>query len=562
MTNAQLLNQLSFYARFVERLERVNSNAKTYRLALREISRFFGAVTACIALHDRFGDGARIELETKQKGEWDPNLFADFIKNKRPLIPQTLIMAPLRIKNRVIGLIALKREKKFATGDGKFLCRLADRLSRELTAREELRLLTVRARISKDIIRGLRPKDVFYKLLDGLEELLGYDHSAAILILDAEKDVFVVQAEKITWVKGKSDVIGVELPTDPAVNAFLLNSDAPLMFNRNPDGDWRAWGSPYYLGVLRILDYNKSPSVPLENSVFCAALRWQGQLLGLLKISSRVREAFHGDDLQVVKEFLPQANAAIRASQLSATLHERTIESEKRLGILEIARGVSHDINNALGAVLPLVQSIVSDLREACTNPDELLKDMLYIEENVKLCARIFGSMLEYAKTTEVGQLVLVEIKKCILEGVRLLERGLNARGISVEMDIEEGLAAVHANPNRLQQVFFNIITNARDAMPNGGLLRIRAWKDGERVHISFQDTGVGISKEDLRRVMEPFFTTKKDGTGLGLSICRSILWESNARMRIESELGEGTTVFIDFPSPGDEGKTGDRQAE
>jgi two-component system NtrC family sensor kinase len=216
--------------------------------------------------------------------------------------------------------------------------------------------------------------------------------------------------------------------------------------------------------------------------------------------------------------------------------------------MLEIAKGVSHDINNALGAVLPMVQSITSDWKDACANPQELLEDMRYIEENVKLCVRIFGSMLDYAKTAELGQRVPVEIRRSIRGAVKLLERGLNTTGISVEMDIEDGIPSIEADPNRLQQAFFNIISNARDAMPRGGTLRIQAHMDKDILRISFQDTGVGISKENLRRVMQPFFTTKKDGTGLGLSITRSIVWENNGRMRIESRPRKGTTLFIDFP--------------
>jgi two-component system NtrC family sensor kinase len=560
MANTQMLNRLSFFARFVERLERVTAEAKLYRFALRETARFFGASEACVALRDRVADSARIEAETKQKKTWDLNLFVDFIKNRRPAIPADLILAPLRVRTRIVGLIAIRREEQFAKGDGKFLCRLADRVSSELTAREELRLLTVRARISKDILRGLRPKDVLYKLLDGLEELLRYDQSAAILFLDGEKNAFKLRAEKITWRKAKSDQIGLELPSTAKMNRLLLKSNEPFIFTRSADGEWLVRGLPDYLDVVRILDYNRDRPVPLENSILCAALRSQGELLGLLKISSRVPEAFDEEDVRVVREFLPQANAAIRASQFSQTLHRRTIQSEKRLGILEIARGVAHDVNNALGAILPLAQAIISDTRDACSDPDEFLKDMLYIEENVKLCARIFGSMLGYAKTEEAGQFLAVDIKKSISAGVRLLERGLRTKGISVEMDIEEGLPTVEANPNRLQQVFFNLITNARDAMPDGGSLNIKAWRDSKAIHLSFQDTGVGIKKENIKRVMEPFFTTKKDGTGLGLSICRSILWESNGKIRVESEPGKGTTVFVVFPtpySPSEENKSG-----
>ncbi len=558
MPNRDLTKQLSFFGRFVEKLERVRTNPKVYRFALREIVRFFDAGDGCIALHDKVSGQPRIELRANQEGEWDPGLLADFVRNKRPHIPTNMILAPLKVKKKAVGLIGLRRERPFLKGEGKFLCRLADRVSAELTEREERRLLTVRARISKEIMRGLRPKDVFYQLLDGLQDLLGYDHSAAILILDGDKDTFIVQAEKITWRKAKSRVIGLALPTRPEVNAFLLNSSAPLTFTRSRQGDWKAWGSPNYLGVLRIMDYNRESSAPPENAIICAPLRAKGQLLGLLKISSRVPEAFAPDDVEVVQEFLPQAEAAIRASQLSATLHERTIESEKRLGVVEIARGVSHDINNALGAVLPLVQSLISDLKEACANPEEFLKDMRYIEDNVKLCVRIFRSMLDYAKTAEAGERVPVEVSRCMRDAVKLLERGLNTQGISVESDIEEGLPTIEANRNRLQQVFFNIISNARDAMPHGGVLKIKAYREKNMVRIALQDTGIGIQKEDLAKVMQPFFTTKREGTGLGLSICRSIVWESNGRMRIESEPGAGTTVFLDFPITAGERRSGE----
>lgn len=551
MTNTQMLNRLSFFARFVEKLERVTSTAKLYRFALREIARFFEAKHGCIVLHDRLMDKAAVETEIGGKGEWDTDLFLDFIRNRRPPTPPELIMAPLWVKNKVVGLTAVERERRFTKGDGRFLCRLADRVSKEMTSREELRLLTVRAKLSKDILRGLRPKDVQYKLLDGLEELLRYDHSAAILILEEERNAFLVQAEKITWRKAKSERIGTELPTDENMIRLLVSSRQPLLFHRAEDGRWLGAGGPDSVGVIELLDYNRASSVPSENSVLCAPLRAQGQLLGLLKIASRVREAFLPDDLRVVEEFLPQANAAIRLSRLSATLHERTIESEKRSGIIEIARGVSHDVNNALGAILPLVQSIISDIHDACADPAEFLKDMLYIEENVRLCARIFRSMLEYAKGEESGQLLAVDIGRSTRGAVRLLERGLTTQGITVEMEIEDGLPAIEANPNRLQQVFFNLISNARDAMPDGGTLRIRAWKDPAAIHVSVQDTGTGIAKEDLKRVMEPFFTRKKEGTGLGLSICRSILWESNGKLRIESEPGQGTTVFVDFPVSG-----------
>ena len=101
---------------------------------------------------------------------------------------------------------------------------------------------------------------------------------------------------------------------------------------------------------------------------------------------------------------------------------------------------------------------------------------------------------------------------------------------------------------SELEQVFFNVMSNARDAMPQGGTLTVHAERHDGRVEILVSDTGCGIPEEQMARIQEPFFTTKPQGNGLGLSICRSILWGLRGKFDIKSREGEGTQVRLTIP--------------
>ena len=116
-------------------------------------------------------------------------------------------------------------------------------------------------------------------------------------------------------------------------------------------------------------------------------------------------------------------------------------------------------------------------------------------------------------------------------------------------LDVPDDLPSVACSQSDLEQVFLNLLTNAREAMPRGGRITVeRPIQPSSRVAIAVEDSGCGIPAEDLPRVLEPFFTTKPNGNGLGLSICRSILWEVDGTITIRSEPGKGTRVDIALP--------------
>ena len=148
-----------------------------------------------------------------------------------------------------------------------------------------------------------------------------------------------------------------------------------------------------------------------------------------------------------------------------------------------------------------------------------------------------------------------MDIRQELTKAVELIQHHLRKRQVNVVQELAPDTPTIYADRQKLRQVFLNLLTNAGDAMPQGGTLTLRtapaALDNGKpAVQIEFVDTGVGIPAEHLERIMEPFFTTKEEGkgTGLGLAICRRVVQEHHGTIQIVSEVGKGTTVRMVLP--------------
>ena len=179
-----------------------------------------------------------------------------------------------------------------------------------------------------------------------------------------------------------------------------------------------------------------------------------------------------------------------------------------------------------------------------------LIEDLAQIEQSAQICQRIFDGMLQLARSG-VRPVERAPLGTILETTVSILGSRLKRAGVALEMKVPAGLPEVKASRGGLEQLFLNLFTNALDAMPAGGRLRVQARPAGEAVEVKVGDTGAGIPAEQLRRIHEPFYTTKQDGYGLGLAICRSILWENDGTMSIESAPGRGTTVTVLLPATG-----------
>jgi signal transduction histidine kinase len=330
----------------------------------------------------------------------------------------------------------------------------------------------------------------------------------------------------------------------------LLRRDEVYGFVRVGAG-WREWSGGDGLALAELLDYNvaqANEAAPREQNLLCAPLVTRDGLLGVLKVAALHRGTFGPYEARLVSQFLPQASVALQISRRTESLEQRVIAAHRKHAMADLARGVAHDVNNALGAILPLVQQIQVDLGAGPVPPDVLTRDLCDVEESVQVCRRIFGGMLSFARgaVRNVGEAHVRQAVECART---ILKDGLTRYGVELTVELEPDLPAVHGVQADLDQLLLNLFTNARDAMPNGGRLTIGARRQDGAVELIVADTGCGIAPEDLAKLQEPFFTTKSDGHGLGLAICRSIVWQMRGTLDLRSAPGQGVRVTAVLPA-------------
>jgi signal transduction histidine kinase len=575
MINAESeLALLRFLSELTARLDKARDPEDALRFALRATREFFSASSACLATLSPDRRSAELRFVIPRGEEWNLDMLASFIRGERPQVPANVILVPLRRRDRPWSALGLRRTgEEFARGAGRDLSRVAAGLSELIQRIDRERTAEVRARIDRKIMEQLHPKDLFYQILHGLRSLTNYDHSSALLIGDEGGETLELVAEQIAHTKGKSRRIGLRLQLTPEMRG-LIGVGTVHGFDREGES-WRQWaGREDATALARLLDYNNDspggdsvrsdtppPALP-EESMLCAPLPTGDGTLGVLKVSARHAGNLGAYEAELLERFMSQASVAIQNLQRTESLRRKILAAERKLAVVELARGVSHDVNNALGSVLPLVQQLLADARSGQLEAEVTAKDLEQIEHSMKVCQRIFGGMLAFARGSarKVGQ---GDVRRAVESTLDILEDGMRRRGIQVHLEIPQGLPIIRGNQTDLEQVFLNLVSNARDAMPGGGELTIQAHCTEERkmLEVSIRDNGCGIPAENMARVQEPFFTTKRHGTGLGLTICRSIIWELHGRLIMESEPGTGTLVTLLIPAD-DECDTRARGAE
>ncbi|MEK9627781.1 MAG: ATP-binding protein [Nitrospinota bacterium] len=267
------------------------------------------------------------------------------------------------------------------------------------------------------------------------------------------------------------------------------------------------------------------------------------------------------------------ANRQIAHKELQAsigkleTAQKQIIRAEKLAGIGRLVAGVCHEILNPLNIISGHTQSL---LMERCSDPP-LKKDLDSIMEEINRITKIITGLLLFSRKGNM-ELKEANIVKELESALVLVEKDLRLGGIVIKREFELTPIMVMIDTDGIRQVFLNIIHNAKHAINNGGTLTVSIEilnsdsalhppspnevgriKTNKLLRIKFRDTGAGIEKNDLEKIFEPFYTTKPEGkgTGLGLSISYSIIERHGGNLEIESNVGEGTTVTINFPIQG-----------
>lgn len=221
---------------------------------------------------------------------------------------------------------------------------------------------------------------------------------------------------------------------------------------------------------------------------------------------------------------------------------EQLVRKEKLAVLGQLAGGVGHELRNPLG----VISNSVYYLKMVLPDADKKILDYLgTISSEVNRSTEIVSDLVNFSRT-KPAEKERIEVSELI---VQVLERHSPSEKVEVTTQVASDLPLVFVDARQIGQVLDNLVTNAYQAMPEGGKLPIKAKAEEDKVLVSFMDTGCGISQENMKKLFEPLFTTKAKGMGLGLAVSKNLVEASGGSIEVESEEGKGSTFTVILPT-------------
>ncbi len=465
------------------------------------------------------------------------------------------LAVPLKYRGKVIGAIDLMSAEPdaFSAQDEQLLVLIASHLAGLF---ENMRLNNETMERAKKLQAMVRQLQAVRETALDITSSLDLDMLLARIVRRAQ-DLVDARGVELGLYNEKEQIVQVVVSETPWQN--MIGLKIPLM--AGVAGRMAIFGEP-----LLLADYNTWPGrlLPERNAPFKAVagvpLKIQGQVIGTLTVmDDRPEKAFHEEDVQLLELLAPQAAISIRNARLYQELQERIeaqrqaesnlIRSARLAAVGEMAAGVAHELNNPLTTVTGFVELVLEDLPAGSTARADL---QLVLQESLR-ARGVVRRLLDFSRPSESRRVRtnISELARLVLTLVRHLVR---TNGVTPLLELQPELPWVSVDPNQIQQVILNLVHNALQSMPSGGDLTIRTEiklrDEDEWVTISVQDSGEGISPENLERIFEPFFTTRGDrkGTGLGLSVSYGIIKSHNGFIEVESGLHQGSLFTVYLP--------------
>lgn len=236
-------------------------------------------------------------------------------------------------------------------------------------------------------------------------------------------------------------------------------------------------------------------------------------------------------------------------------IHQEMLQVEKMASLGKMAASVAHELNNPLAGIVTYTKLLIKRVKNISKEESErhkIIKDLELIRSESMRCGDIVRNLLTFARgnSTNFQQ---CDLKDIVDRALDILHHHMELTKIEAKSHVDLLSEKIICDPDQLLQALIALLVNAVEAMPDGGKLELRAKKSevhSNRVIVQIQDTGMGISDELKNKIIEPFFSTKKDknGVGLGLAVVYGIIQRHNGKIWLESQSGQGTTFFIELP--------------
>lgn len=298
-------------------------------------------------------------------------------------------------------------------------------------------------------------------------------------------------------------------------------------------------------GIERVSsgDYGSKVDIASADEIGFLAKTFNAMTDNLAKMTEQ-KEAL----LSELKELNSHLEERVReATEQLEVAHEKVLRSETLSAVGTFASGVAHELATPLSSILSYFQMVKGKVPAE----DRLVEDIALIEGELIRCRNILRGMLDFARAPETEKTV-TNINGIIAELLTLVRYQTEYKNVKIVKELDRTIPDIMAVPGQLKQVFLNIILNALQAMREGGQLTVATLamgdEDGRRVAVRVSDTGSGIPDEEIKRIFQPFYTTKESGTGLGLSISYGIIRGHGGDIEVKSEAGKGTTFSVILP--------------
>jgi len=273
------------------------------------------------------------------------------------------------------------------------------------------------------------------------------------------------------------------------------------------------------------------------------------QMIGLIRIYLTEQRDFSGDELDFIITVAEQCACIIERVRLmenqKARFDHLATQMEKMSSLGRMAAGIAHEINNPLTGILLYSSNMIKKVP-----PGEKLEEGLsIIIKETQRCKTIIQGLLEFARDKE-PQTVLTNVNRIMEKALDILDNEFRLRHVTKEVRLAEGMANTMLDENQIEQVFINLLLNALQAVNENGVVTVKSTADPakEIIRVEITDNGCGIAVNDIKKIFEPFYSSKNKGTGLGLAISYGIVNNHGGDIRVISVPGERTCFTVELP--------------